>query len=161
MEHMPLKHQNHRTTQPHPLLQSLADLRGKVRFLMTVQGAARVIVSLLAVLIALCGIDYLVRFQDGGVLVIFMLAAITTLGWTAYRYLYLPIWPYRFKSAFQAWAIAWPAPWSSCIKRRTIRWPVRPICAARSYRKRPPSASTWTSSRRSTFDLRGVGRLPR
>ncbi|NQU21197.1 MAG: hypothetical protein HQ567_07940 [Candidatus Nealsonbacteria bacterium] len=74
----------------HPLEQRLARLRRRVRRLVAVHGVCWVIAGVVAAVIVLGSADYLIRFQDRGIRVICSLLAAGALGWTCYRFLYLP-----------------------------------------------------------------------
>lgn len=75
----------------HLLQQRLAALRAHVRRLVLVYGIGWAVATAVAAVVALGLIDYLIRFQDVGLRVICSLAALGALGWSAYRFLYLPL----------------------------------------------------------------------
>jgi len=74
----------------HPLDQKIHLLRARVRRLVTLHGACWVAAAVLATVTVLGSADYLIRFQDRGIRVICSLLVFGALGWTCYRFLYLP-----------------------------------------------------------------------
>ena len=76
---------------PHPLERKIDTLRTRVRRLVAVHGVSWVIAAVLATVIVAGLADYLIRFQDPGLRVICSSAVLAALGWTSYRYLYLPL----------------------------------------------------------------------
>lgn len=68
----------------HPLQQRIQALRRRVVRLLAVRGLSAIAAAVLAMVIALGGIDYLLRFRDRGVLVVFAVAVLGVLGWTGY-----------------------------------------------------------------------------
>ena len=69
----------------HPLQQRIQVLRRRVVRLLAIRGVSTVAAAVLATLICFGAIDYLLRFKDRGVLVVFAAAVLAVLGWTAYR----------------------------------------------------------------------------
>jgi len=76
---------------PHPLQQRLAALRTRVRWLVLAYGFFWAVTAAVAAVVVLGLIDYLIRFQDVGLRVICSLAALGAVGWSIYRFLYLPL----------------------------------------------------------------------
>jgi len=75
----------------HPLEKKIDTLRTRVRRLVAIHGISRLVTVVLGTLIVLGSADYLIRFQDPGLRVICSLLVLASLGWTAWRYLYLPL----------------------------------------------------------------------
>jgi len=75
----------------HPLEQKIATLRTRVRRLVTLHGLSWVVAAVLGATLLLGLVDYQLRFQDRGIRVICSLLVLGTLGWTCYRYLFLPM----------------------------------------------------------------------
>jgi hypothetical protein len=71
----------------HPLQIKLAAARRRVRRLLFIYGTSRALAVVLPVLVVLGGIDYLLRFEDHGVRMIWSLAAAALLVWAIARYL--------------------------------------------------------------------------
>jgi len=76
---------------PHPLQQRLAALRTRVRWLVLAYGFFWAVAAAVTAVAVLGVIDYLIRFQDVGLRVICSLAALGAVGWSVYRFLYLPL----------------------------------------------------------------------
>lgn len=70
----------------HPLQQRLVDLRRRVRRLVALWGASRLVALVLAPAIALALADYVVRFEDTGIRVINSLVLAGLAAWACYRY---------------------------------------------------------------------------
>lgn len=75
----------------HPLQQRIAALRTRVWFLVALHGVSWIVACVLGTVIVLGLTDYLIRFQDPGLRAICSLLVLGALGWTCYRYLYLPL----------------------------------------------------------------------
>ena len=71
----------------HPLQIKLAAARRRVRRLLIIYGTSRALAIVLPVLVVLGGIDYLLRFEDHGVRMIWSLAAAALVVWAIARYL--------------------------------------------------------------------------
>jgi hypothetical protein len=71
----------------HPLEIKIASARRRIRRLLVVYGASRVLTVVLPVLFVLGGVDYLLRFEDRGVRVIWSLLAAGIAVWAVGRYL--------------------------------------------------------------------------
>jgi hypothetical protein len=70
----------------HPLQVKLAAARRRVRRLLVVYGASRALAIVLPAIVILCGIDYLLRFEDHGVRLILSLGATALVIWATARY---------------------------------------------------------------------------
>ena len=68
----------------HPLQQRIHALRSRVVRLLAIRGLSVIVAAVLATVIALGWIDYLVRFRDRGVLVVFAVAVLGVFAWTGY-----------------------------------------------------------------------------
>lgn len=75
----------------HPLEKKVALVRRRARRLLWVYGLGWISASVVGVALVLGFTDYLIRFQDQGIRVIFSLLTLATLGWTSYRYLFRPL----------------------------------------------------------------------
>jgi len=75
----------------HPLEYRIATLRRRVRRLVTLHGLSWIIAAVLSTVIVLGLVDYQLRFQDRGIRIICSLLVFGALGWTCYRFLYLPL----------------------------------------------------------------------
>ena len=73
----------------HPLERKIGTLRARLRRLLAVYGASRVVATVLAAVIALGVADFLIRFQDPGIRLIASMVVFGAVGWTCYRYVYL------------------------------------------------------------------------
>lgn len=74
----------------HPLQQKIAALRSRTRRLVVVHGVSWVIAAVTVAVIVLGSSDYLIGLQDRGIRVIWSLGLAGALGWTCYRFVYLP-----------------------------------------------------------------------
>ena len=74
----------------HPLEQRLTQLRRRVERLLAVYGVCALLAGVLGGAMVLGWLDYLVRFQDRGLRIMASLALSGAVGWTAYRFFYLP-----------------------------------------------------------------------
>ena len=69
----------------HPLQQRIHALRRRVVRLLAIRGLSVIVAAVLGTVIALGGIDYLLRFRDRGVLVVFAVAVLGVFAWTGYQ----------------------------------------------------------------------------
>ena len=69
----------------HPLQQRIHTVRSRVVRLLAIRGLSAIVAAVLATVIVLGGLDYLLRFRDRGVLLVFAVAILGVLGWTGYR----------------------------------------------------------------------------
>ncbi|MCC6126167.1 MAG: hypothetical protein IT426_14490 [Pirellulales bacterium] len=74
----------------HPLEQRLILLRGRARRLMAVSGFCALLAGVLGSGMALGWLDYFVHFEDRGLRIMASLALAGVVGWSAYRFIYLP-----------------------------------------------------------------------
>ncbi len=71
-----------------PIQQKIDDVRRRVRRLLVAHGVSCVAAIVLAAAIGLSCVDYLFRFDDHGVRLIFSVTVLGTLAWTMYRFLW-------------------------------------------------------------------------
>ncbi|MHC4401321.1 MAG: DUF4175 family protein [Planctomycetota bacterium] len=71
----------------HPLEQRIDVLRHRLRRLLVVYGVSWMVAAALAAVIALGLTDYVFRFRDRGIRLVFSLAVVGVVGWACYRYL--------------------------------------------------------------------------
>ena len=72
----------------HPLQQKIGSLRRRLRWLLVLYGLGWIVAAVVAAVVVLGGADYVLRFQDRGIRVIFSLVVLGVLGWTCYRFLF-------------------------------------------------------------------------
>jgi hypothetical protein len=74
----------------HPLERRLILLRGRARRLLAIYGIGAFLAGVLGGAMMLGWLDYLLRFEDRGLRIMASLALAGVIGWTAYRFVYLP-----------------------------------------------------------------------
>ena len=72
----------------HPLEQRLADLRARLRRLLSLYAVCWTVGTVLAAVILLGLADYVIRFEDRGIRVLASAAVLGVAGWAIYRFLY-------------------------------------------------------------------------
>lgn len=71
----------------HPLQQRITSLRRRLRRLVVLYALAWIVAAVVATMVVLGGTDYVFRFQDRGIRLIFSAVVLGVLGWTCWRFL--------------------------------------------------------------------------